>query len=374
MHSVRILKICGLHYAQLINDFYKKKSYLKDLSYLEHKQQLLHHAPVHLNSFSAVMRNKGYECDEVIYDLEFLQKQWAIEKGFNYSSRQWRTDILLSQIEDYRPDVIYLQDIHSMPHFLRKRLKQFFPFVKKVLLYKGFKGEEEECRDIDFVFAGIKPMADAYKKEGIPCELLYHGFDESVLEKIEKNKTEKGMFSFLGYSGYGHMGQHHVSRFYMLRDLAKKTDLKMWLSEDVSLKNPELKQDDQPLQDQFPDKTYEGCFGLDMFNIMQSSNIIFNKHTDMSLGLVGNMRMFETTGVGACLLTDTGENVKDLFEPDTEIVTYKTFDECLEKVNYLINNPKQCHAIANAGHQRTLRDHTLSRRCDVIHNCLQKIL
>ena len=65
---------------------------------------------------------------------------------------------------------------------------------------------------------------------------------------------------------------------------------------------------------------YESIIGLDYYKLLSQSSITFNKHADKSYGSVGNMRMFEATGVGTCLLTDTGENMKDLFEADKEVV------------------------------------------------------
>ena len=103
-----------------------------------------------------------------------------------------------------------------------------------------------------------------------------------------------------------------------------------------------------------------------MYNLLHQSKITFNKHADLSFGNVGNMRMFEATGVGTCLVTDTGYNMDDLFEPDKEVVTYSSVDEAVEKVNYLQNHPDEAEQIAKAGHARTLKDHTIMNRCQLI--------
>jgi spore maturation protein CgeB len=76
------------------------------------------------------------------------------------------------------------------------------------------------------------------------------------------------------------------------------------------------------------------------------------------------MRLFETAGAGACLLTDWRENIQELFELDKEIVTFRSFDECVEKIHWLLAHPAQCEAIGRAAQARALRDHTYMRRAD----------
>ncbi len=89
-------------------------------------------------------------------------------------------------------------------------------------------------------------------------------------------------------------------------------------------------------------------------------------HTDAAEGVVGNMRMFESTGMGTCLLTDTGSNMADLFLKNQEVVTYSTVSEAIEKVNYLLDHDEERKKIAFAGQKRTLKDHTIKIRCQEI--------
>ena len=46
---------------------------------------------------------------------------------------------------------------------------------------------------------------------------------------------------------------------------------------------------------------------------------------------------------------------------DEEIVTYKTHQECIDKVNYLLNNESLRNKIAKAGKNRVLKDYTLNK-------------
>ena len=103
-------------------------------------------------------------------------------------------------------------------------------------------------------------------------------------------------------------------------------------------------------------------FGLEMFQQLARTRVSLNTHIDISATYASNMRLYEATGTGSCLLTDWKSNLGELFEPEIEIVTYKNADECVEKVNYLLNHEDERQAIATAGQRRTLRDHSFDKR------------
>ena len=86
------------------------------------------------------------------------------------------------------------------------------------------------------------------------------------------------------------------------------------------------------------------------------------------------MRAFEATGMGACLVSDAGENVAELFEPDTEIVTYASAAEAVEKITYLRDHDDARMAIAKAGQARTLREHTARHRSHAFHDIITNAL
>jgi spore maturation protein CgeB len=86
------------------------------------------------------------------------------------------------------------------------------------------------------------------------------------------------------------------------------------------------------------------------------------------------MRMFEATGVGSCLLTEHMDRMAELFEPDKEVVTYKSAEECVEKALYLLDNRAERAAIARAGQDKTLRDHNFTVRAHELDEFIQKWL
>ena len=111
-----------------------------------------------------------------------------------------------------------------------------------------------------------------------------------------------------------------------------------------------------------------------MFQQLANSKITFNNHINVSSHSASNMRLYEATGVGTCLLTDWKENLPEFFEPDTEIVTYRSVDECVEKVQWLLAHPQQREQIAKAGQARTLKDHTFAQRAIQLDEIIRKAL
>jgi glycosyltransferase involved in cell wall biosynthesis len=108
-------------------------------------------------------------------------------------------------------------------------------------------------------------------------------------------------------------------------------------------------------------------FGLDMFQVIRDSKATLNIHADSSPMYASNMRLFEATGVGTCLITDWKENLQQLFEPDKEVVVYKSAEEMVEKAKWLLNHPREREEIASAGKRRTMNDHTYARRAEQLN-------
>jgi len=376
---LKILKLLGVEIGDLIRIFYRSNKQLHSFSYEEHFNFLKSFVPVHLNHFAEEMRDLGFDCNEVIYDLELLQKSWANEHGIKFGWHSWKIDILMEQIKFYKPEIIYLQNLEPMPYWFLQRIKDIFPFVRKILAFKGnLPNRVHELTGIDHIFAGHPDIYIDCKNNGLSSELFYHSFDERVLSLLsqweKRNITETSPFSFIGYSGFGGYGNCHNERYKLLRSLIQNTEINIWTSEGSNIPNSELPKNSKPLFTEYPNRCKKGLFGIPFYSLINNSDIILNKHAEICNGNVGNMRLFETTGVGTCLLTDSGSNMNDLFEPDEEVVTYSSEDELLQKLKFLNDNQSIRESIAKAGQKRTLKDHSLKLRCYQISEALRKIL
>ena len=75
------------------------------------------------------------------------------------------------------------------------------------------------------------------------------------------------------------------------------------------------------------------------------------------------LRLYEATGVGTCLLTDKKTNISEYFKINQEIFTYDSVDDCINKIKFLLSNPKILNKISKNG-KRTLKEHSYKLRSE----------
>jgi spore maturation protein CgeB len=114
--------------------------------------------------------------------------------------------------------------------------------------------------------------------------------------------------------------------------------------------------------------------GKDYALALQNTKISINVLNEQCKG-AHNTRTFEATGLGAFLLTEySPEQAEDLFVEDKEIVCFRSPDELLAKANYYLSHDWERRQIAAAGRARTLSEHTLFHRLQVIVKETEKLL
>lgn len=80
------------------------------------------------------------------------------------------------------------------------------------------------------------------------------------------------------------------------------------------------------------------------------------------------LRMFEIPAFNSMMITQYHEDLKEFYEFDKEIITFKTIPEFIEKTKFLLKRPKLVETIARNGNERFLRDHTSEVRLTNILN------
>lgn len=419
---MKILRISGMHYSKARSLPYECDLSLSAMPYQEQLKRFclsfLHYG----DSLTFSLGKYGYEGSEILYDVERLQKKWAEENDCSYSNN-WQEEILFHQIQKIKPDILFLQNAQTPSFEIMGRRKDFFPFLKLLIVFRGYPETNRELLDYlslaDIVLIGSPKLEKICRRKHLNPHLFPHYFDDRILDYLKKS-PDKYDVTFLGSSGYG-FGWVHQPRYHYLNELLRKTKIECWLEETVTgssrwkekikricetffsyvpdpilhkiheeMSHPSVQKlafnglarkesirckstifPDIPLSRLFSHQCHPPVFGLDMYQILAGSKISFNKHTFAASGTVDNIRLFQATGVGSCLLTDSGSNLPELFEVDREVVTYSSMDECLEKMRYLLENESARKRIADNGQKRTLRDHTASRRALQLHDLIQ---
>jgi spore maturation protein CgeB len=85
-----------------------------------------------------------------------------------------------------------------------------------------------------------------------------------------------------------------------------------------------------------------------------------------------NCRAFELAGCGAFQICTDKPVLAEHFRPGTEIETFTSTSELIEKIRHYLRNPEQAAAIALRGQERAHREHTYARRLDQIFSVISR--
>ncbi|MFC1798606.1 glycosyltransferase [Thermodesulfobacteriota bacterium] len=97
-------------------------------------------------------------------------------------------------------------------------------------------------------------------------------------------------------------------------------------------------------------------------NIMRNSVISINFANSRGGFNQIKARNFEVPGAGGFLLAEQAEGLRDYYTDGKEIVVFENMDDLIRKARYYLTHPAERDAIAMAGNQRTLKEHTYDQR------------
>ncbi len=119
-------------------------------------------------------------------------------------------------------------------------------------------------------------------------------------------------------------------------------------------------------------------FPLNLFEIITDEKLIdLYSESEISLGFLEvynhhdpskmvlkhmHLRDFEAPLSGAFYMTGFSDEVAEMFEPDKEVVIYRSSEELLDKINYYLKNSSAADQIRKAGFNRAINQHTYHHR------------
>lgn len=399
--SFRLLSISSMYDGNL-RSFYSDNSVVRDLSYDDHYKMLLDGSTEFVSSYTKTYNKLGVEARCIIANDSRLQGKWVSENGFK-STRSEK--VILEQTKQYQPEVLLIEDSRFINKEWLAVVKKEVKSIKLVIAYHCAPYRSnilDTFKNIDFLITCTPGLKDEFGKFGIKTYSVYHGFDSDFIERIKPGNTIREnslIFSGSLFPGNG----YHTERIELIESFLKeKIDISLYVNIEKSCKikakqgihvvNSFLKRIRLNKINSFfsllehgekPIKNYtssllrvkhEPIYGLEMYSLLAKSKIVLNNHGEIAGDYAGNMRLFEATGVGSCLLTDNKKNMSELFEPDYEVVVYYSPEDCIAKAKWLLENDAERKKIAIAGQNRTLKDHTVEKRCNQIIDIITKEL
>lgn len=422
---MRLLKL-GVYYPAYLEQFYARRPSLAAQPFAAQHRALIGDCFGSSDFWTAALSKLGYETCDLVANAEPMQKMWAQERGLAFDEKDWLFGITAAQTEAFRPEVLIVADYSIVTSAFIKHLRELCPSLRLVLGWCGAPYRDGaifgEC---DVVLSCVPELVAHFRDAGHRSRHVNHAFEPRILQKIDTTAAPSADFVFIG--SVFKSDQFHIERERILSRLVEETGLQIWssASRQSTTQRPGTELHDNSADDgnhviesptrrsarRTPSSFVGGAarrtmrlvrgvarraapslssstevdariamraraplFGLEMFQRLRDSRVALNTHIDISPVSASNMRLFEATGVGTCLLTDWKANLSELFEPDAEIVAYRDAAECVEKVKYLLGHEAELRRISDAGQRRTLRDHNFDARAARIDAIIREAL
>jgi spore maturation protein CgeB len=359
---MRVL-IADTYYDAFLAQVYARRPELAGAPYEDQHRELMSLRFGTSDAYSHNLGLLGHRSTELVVNCPQLQAAWARERGLRAMApllsaggrarRLALIRIAFAQIRAWRPDIVYVQDLWFFPPPALSVMHRHARLVAGQIASPA--PPTRVVRGYDLIVTSFPHFVDRFRAEGTDAEYLPLAFDARVLQSLREEGLEPSshtdrplVAAFVG----GLDPRVHARGTRLLERACEVVDLAVWGYGADSLPHS------SPLRSH-----YQGeAWGLDMYRVLARARIVVNRHIDAAEGYANNMRLYETTGVGAMLLTDGGRNLPELFEPGREVVAYDGENGLAERLAHLAEHDDERQSIAAAGQRRTLRLHTYEQR------------
>ncbi|QWD94874.1 glycosyltransferase family 1 protein [Polynucleobacter sp. MG-Unter2-18] len=361
---MRVL-LLDTYYPAFLRQIYSANVDLAKAGYAVQRDFLLDQCFGTSDFYSRHLNELGCEAQNLIANCVPLQNRWAQEAGISVfrpfleiSPRLYRLPhmgrllarlpglqhLVSEQIRQFKPDVLYCQDINFLVPETLQALKKSVPLI--VGQIASPLPAAPFCRGYDLILTSFPHFVPGLRALGVAAEFFRIGFDPSILERL--GSVEKDIPA----SFVGGIGRHHGKAVPTLEYLARKTPIEFF---GYGVEN---------LDPQSPIRLrhHGEVWGLDMYRALARSRITMNRHISAAENNANNMRLYEATGVGTLLLTDRKDNLGELFEIGKEVLAYESPEEAASIISHYLNHPAEAAVIARAGQARTLSEHSYAAR------------
>ena len=377
---IKLLRISSI-YPDFLSEL-KKNIFLKSDNYFESLNKIFAQKYSVSNYITKALIEKNYECIEIINNVNFLQEKWVNEYGDSSSNE----DILIQQIQYYKPDILYIGNVSIVNSTFIKKIKKF-NFGKLILCFHCAPFTPsiiKNLKDVDAIVTCTKGYQQSIsQKLNKNILLMQHAFDsDQQLSSCEEMRDID--VSFVG-SLFLNKGLHsnRVEMIYELMKKFKNNYIAINFSNKFFLNFVSLIFRSIFKFDLFKKISFfyrliyiyyfskKPIFGKKMLKILNRTKILVNTHIE-DTEYAGNMRLFEGTGSGCLLITDVKKDIDKLFKPNEEIELFSDKLDLIKKCTYYLKNQDKLNNISKAGLKKTLNFHSYKHRADLLNNFIIK--
>ncbi len=190
--------------------------------------------------------------------------------------------------------------------------------------------------DFDLVYTDQPDFQHFFRLHGVDTRLNDQGFDMRVASELA-DRAPTIPVSFVGGLGSANFSQ----RTAFFEECSARRPFPWW---------GYWWAQGRPMSD-YPHLAaqYRGpTSGLEMYQTFRDTKVNLNDYVDTADGIGFNQRLFECLGSGGFLLTRYAHNFEGTF-PEGTFATFRTTEECLEKIEYYLSHEAERAEIARAG-------------------------
>lgn len=355
-------------YPAYLTNLHQRYPELKHQSFALQQEMLFQDGFYGNHMFAPYLKAFGYETQFMIINDPYSQKKWMEEQGFatdglDLTQVAQTYVVAQKQVQAFQPDILFISTpIIFDSHFIRFLAKRP-PFV--IGWRAAHIGPTVDWTEFDLILSNVNELLETAMQRGARGVAKFHpGFPNIVLDQLNHipDLTKKRDVSFAGQ-----ITTQHLKRHEHLKEIGKwPLGLEGEFSIDYFIGT--FFEQGHPFHTGLDLAVsvfmynHGGLWGMDMYRMLAESRICFNDLIDIAAGQSGNMRLFETTGVGSFLLTEWTQDLGQFFELGQEIESYQSLPELKEKIYYYLNHPEAREAIAKNGQARCLRDYSMEKR------------
>lgn len=305
--------------------------------------------------YSYNLKAQGWDVVDIIANHTPLQQLWQLEH--NYEPRASAQQIVNAQLEEAKPDVIFLQDLSFF------ELSQLLDLKKQGYLIAG----QCSCRlthstlikEIDYLFTSFPHYLDRFKFIGVPHVIyLPLAFEPRMLTPERQAMTRDLDILFIGGVGES---SYWIQGTMMLDAIAQRFgDRFHWYGygRESIRRNSALW------------NAYRGeAWGVDQYDLYARAKIVINRHGEIAEGYSNNLRLYEATGMGALVMTEDSKNIDELF-PGHSIVAYNSADHLESLIVHFLEQQSFREQIAASGQAHTVARHNYAQRMQIVSDVL----
>ena len=309
----------------------------------------------------ALRYETGWAVQDVIANAWSLQRKWKRENAMDGSCETTSEDprvgerlILNAQLKAFAPDVVVLQDTNALDDEQLDALR-----AAGVLLVAQIScpmPRASAVARLDLAFTSFPHYVDRLRRMGVgSVEFLPLAFEPTVVKRVLGPAGQPARDIEVSFVGGVGRNLHWAEGTDALEELARGmgSDRLCWYGY-----GKDRLADDSPLL-----PCWRGeAWGRDMYRVCLRSRVVVNRHGEVARGSGNNLRQYESTGCGACLVTDQPGQ----FRAGKECIVYEHPSRIVEAVLRALNDDDERRRITAAGNGAALEFHTYAKRMPTV--------